>query len=423
MANMFPSLGKISLRSQAVVGAVVIAIAIAIVLQLSRSSRGNTPPEAAEKPASSSSARIASEGRFHPTDRQWATLTVEPVVQHQFRTEVVTEGKIAVDEDRVTRVFSPYAGRVAKILAHVGDMAQQGQPLFVIEAADSVQAQNDFIAAVAALNKARARVKLTGIGEQRSGTLFKDKAGSLKDWQEAQTNLTAAQNDLRSAEIALQAVLSRLRLLGKTDAEIENFEKTGTITPDSTVYSPISGTILQRKAGPGQFIDAGASGGDPVFLIGDISKVWLVAYVRETDAAKAKRGETVRFTVLADPSKSFEGKVDFVASAIDPASRRLMVRANIDNAEGLLKSEMFARVSLAVDESGPTTAVPREAVIYEGNLARVWVAHDDHTIELRQVKLGLSGDDLVQVVDGLAPGEKVVTRGSLFIDRMASRQS
>jgi cobalt-zinc-cadmium efflux system membrane fusion protein len=410
-----PTRLTLSLRSKAAIVLVVGGIAATAFFEMSRASHGHIPPE----PATESGA-VTDHGRFHPTTSQWATLTVQPVEQHKFRTEVTTEGKIAVDEDRITRVFSPYAGRLTKILARAGDKIAEGQPLFVIEAADSVSAENDFISAVAALNKARAQVKLNQIGEQRSGTLYKDKAGSLKDWQEAQTNLTAAQNDLRSAEIALQAVRNRLRLLGKTDAEIEDFEKTGRITPDSTVYSPISGTILQRKVGPGQFIDAGTSGGDPVFLIGDISKVWLVAYVREANSSRVNVGDTIKFTVLAEPDKTFVGKIGFVASSIDPTSRRLMVRASIDNSDGLLKPEMFASVTIVVDETGPTSAVPREAIVYEGSLARVWVARDDQTIELRQVKIGLAGGGLVQILDGLAPAEKIVTRGSLFIDRIAT---
>lgn len=419
MTYRFPTRRNLSRRSQVAVLLLVIGVAAAAFLQMSRASHGNTPAEAVHK-----SEVMVGDGRFHPTSPQWAMLTVQPVEQHRFRTEVLTEGKIAVDEDRVSRVYSPYAGRVTKILAAAGDKVQQGRTLFVIEAADSVQAQNDFIAAVAALNKARAQVNLTQIVEQRLASLYKNKAMPLKDWQEAQANLTAAQNDIRSAEIALQAVRNRLRLLGKTEEEIDTFEKTGAITPDAPVRAPLSGTILQRKIGPGQFIDAGAGASEPVYAIGDVSKVWLVAYVRESDATKVAAGQPLEFTVLAYPDRVFTAKIDYVASSIDPTSRRLMVRANIDNSDGLLKAEMFARVTLVVDENGPMTAVPREAVVYEGSLARVWVARDDQAIELRQVKLGLVGGGLVQVLDGLAPGEKIVTRGSLFIDRMApSRQS
>src|SRR3954468_1430751 len=92
---------------------------------------------------------------FTPTPSEWATLTIEPVAEKIFRAEHVTEGKVAVDEDRSTPVFSPYAGRVTKLLARPGDNVMQGQPLFVIEAADTVQAQNDFITGITAVNKAR----------------------------------------------------------------------------------------------------------------------------------------------------------------------------------------------------------------------------------------------------------------------------
>jgi cobalt-zinc-cadmium efflux system membrane fusion protein len=248
--------------------------------------------------------------------------------------------------------------------------------------------------------------------------LAKDKAASQREWQEAQANLTAAENDSRSAEIALQAARNRLRLVGKTDAEIDAFEKTGALTPDAPVYAPLAGTVLQRKVGPGQYVSAGGSDSDPVFLIGDTSKVWIAAYVRETDVAKVKLGERLIFKVLTQPDRVFETRIDYAAPGIDPDSRRLLVRASVDNADGLLKPEMFASVTIVTSEGTPTPAVPLEAVIYEGSNARVWVVGDDQSVELRQVKLGQTDGRLIQVLDGLNVGEKIVTRGSLFIDRM-----
>jgi cobalt-zinc-cadmium efflux system membrane fusion protein len=104
---------------------------------------------------------------------------------------------------------------------------------------------------------------------------------------------------------------------------------------------------------------------------------------------------------------------------LDPSTRRLLVRATIDNSAGALKPEMFASVRIMVGDVATTLAVPRCAVMYEGNGARVRVVHDDKTIELRPIKTGLADGDMVQVLDGLAPGEKVITKGSLFIDRAA----
>src|SRR4029078_2429519 len=134
--------------------------------------------------------------RYTPTPAEWASLTIESVTERAFRAEHVTEGKIAVDEDRSTPVFSPYAGRVTKLLARPGDSVTQGQPLFVIEAADNVQAQNDFIAAMTALNKARSALDLAQIQDKRAKDLFEGKAVPLKDYQQTQATLIQAQNDL-----------------------------------------------------------------------------------------------------------------------------------------------------------------------------------------------------------------------------------
>jgi cobalt-zinc-cadmium efflux system membrane fusion protein len=358
------------------------------------------------------------DGKFRLGESQWATLTVQTVAPHFFRSEFRTEGKITTDEDRTTRIFPPYAGRVTTLMVAPGDWVQQGQLLFVIEAADSVDAQKDFVAALTARNKAVSQVNLAQVVERRMVSLVKDKAAPLKELQEAQANLTAAENDIRSAEVALQAARNRLRLVGKTDAEIDTFEKTGALTPDAPVYSPLAGTVLSRKIGPGQYVNAGASDNEPVFLIGDTSKVWLAAYVRETDAAKVKLGNRLTFKVLTYPDRLFAAKIDYIAPAINPESRRLLVRARIDNADALLRPEMFASVTVTVDEGQPTSGIPLEAVIYEGSNARIWVVRDDRSLELRQIKLGLSDGGLVQVLDGLNPGEKIVTRGSLFIDRM-----
>lgn len=358
------------------------------------------------------------DGKLRLTALQWGTVTVQPVEQHAFRSEFRTEGKIAIDQNRSTRIFPPYAGRVTELMAAPGDEVKKGQLLFVIAAVDSVDAQKDFVVALTARNKAVSQVNLAQIVERRMANLAKDKAASQREWQEAQANLTAAENDSRSAEIALQAARNRLRLVGKTDAEIDAFEKTGALTPDAPVYAPLAGTVLQRKVGPGQYVSAGAGDGDPVFLIGDTSKVWITAYVRETDVAKVKIGERLIFKVLTQPDRSFETRIDYVAPGIDPDSRRLLVRASIDNADGLLKPEMFASVTIVTSEGTPTPAVPLEAVIYEGSNARVWVVGDDQSVELRQVKLGQTDNGLIQVLGGLNVGEKIVTRGSLFIDRM-----
>ena len=378
-------------------------------------SRGHRPANGF--PASSSQGQRPP-GAFVVTEAQWAALGIESVTRHVFHSAHVTDGKIAVDEDRSTPIFSPYSGRVTKLLAKPGDTVTLGQPLFIIQATDMVQAQNDFIAAITAMNKARSQLALSEIVEKRHRDLYKDKAVALRELEQAQAGLVAAQNDMRAAETALEAVRNRLRILGKTDNEIAAFEKTGRISPETTIESPIAGTIVQRKVGPGQYVASGAS--DPVFIIGDLSTVWLVAYVRETDAPTIRIGQPIDFTVLAYPDQVFKGNIRYVAAVLDSNIRRLLVRATVPNADGALKPEMFATVTIFTDEGDVSPAVPRDAVIYEGDSAHVWVAREDRVIELRPIKVGIADGRMIQAVDGLLAGEKVVTKGSLFIDRAAA---
>lgn len=364
------------------------------------------------------SSQIKRTERFTPTEAHWAALSVEPVEQRIFRSEHPTEGRIAIDEDRSTPIFSPYAGRVIKLFAQPGDSVRQGQVLFTIEAADMVQAQNDFIAASTALSKARSQLNLAQIIDKRQRDLYEGKAVPLKEVQNARAVFEGAENDVRSGEVALEAVRNRLRILGKTDLEIAEFQDKGTIDPATPIYAPISGTVVQRKVGPGQYIGNGAS--DPVFVIGDLSTVWLIAYVRETEAPNVHIGQALTFKVLAYPDETFPANISYTAATLDLNTRRLPVRATINNSRGLLKPEMFASVNILTGEGDAALAVPREAILYEGNAARVWVTRPDKTIEMRPISPGLSSGRMIQVIDGLKPGEKVITKGSLFIDRAAA---
>lgn len=403
----------------AITGISVIAILAVMATTLAR--RADSVPEAgatAEK-----SRRVGD--LYYPTARQWDALTVEQIAEVSFAAEHATEGKIAVDEDRSTLVYSPYAGRVVKLFAKPGDLVAAGQPLFAVESPDMVQAENDFISALSGMNKAQAALNLAKIVEQQNKTLYETKAGPLRDYQQAQATTLAAQNDVHAAQIALEAVRNRMRILGKTDEEITKFRDTGVIDPLTTIYSPIAGTVVQRKVGPGQYVNTtsnNAAASDATFVIGDLSTVWLVAYVRESDARNVKVGQRVRFTVLTYPDRVFGAAINYVATSLDPTTRRLMVRATIDNKEALLRPEMFASVKILTGEE-LSPATPRDSLVYEGSATHVWVVNDDRSVQKRPIKIGLSHGNMVQVLDGLRAGEKVVSKGTLFVDRDANSGS
>jgi len=356
--------------------------------------------------------------RYTPTPAEWASLTIQPVTECVFHTEHVTEGKIAVDDDRSTPVYSPYSGRVTRLLARPGDSVTQGQPLFVIEATDKVQAQNDFVAAVNALSKARSQLDLAQLQDRRAKALFEGKAVPLKEYQQTQATLIQTQSDLRLSQTTLEAARNKLRILGLTDDAISAFQEQGRMDPETPVFSPIAGTVVQRKMGPGQYVNSGAS--EPVFVIADLSTVWLTAFVREAQADEVAVGHELTFTLPALPGRKLSGRIGYVAAAIDPATRRLMGRATVDNSAGQLKPEMFATVTIFTPGDRVSVCVPKQALVFEGDQARIWVAHEDKTIELRQIKTGRTNEDLIEVRDNLRPGEQIATGGSLLINQAAS---
>jgi cobalt-zinc-cadmium efflux system membrane fusion protein len=406
------------LSRRAQIAGLVILAALAglalLLVPLLRSELGAREEVKAEQPA-------LAPGSFRPTDEQWATLKFGAVQRLIFRPERITDGKIAIDDDRTTPVFSPYSGRVTRLFAKAGDHVDKGAPLLALEASEFVQGQNDLIAAAAALNTAHSQLKLAAINEKRQHELYDAKAGALKDWQQAQADLDSAKNTVRSAEIALAAVRNRLHILGKSDREIDDLETAKKMDPQAIVTAPIGGTVIQRQVGLGQYINSTAAGAStPVFSIGDLSVVWLVANVRETDAPLMHVGAPVDVHVLAYPGRVFKAKLTYVAPAIDANTHRLPVRAEVENADGALKPEMFASFSIMTGNAVAASAVPQGSVIYEGDVAHVWVAHDDKSLSLRQIHTGRTdADGMVEVLAGLEPGEKVVTSGSLFIDRAA----
>ncbi|MEJ0069239.1 MAG: efflux RND transporter periplasmic adaptor subunit [Pseudomonadota bacterium] len=375
------------------------------------------PERQAAVPAAAASAIPA--GEFEIGEQQRRSLTIEPVQVVPFRPIRKAEGKIAVNENKSTPVFSQFSSaRVVKTFAETGDIVEKGAPLLQVETPDLVQAGNDLAAAAGGVNKARTQVQLLQTVEARQHELYQAKAAALKDWQQAQADLAGARNDLRSAESALAAVRNRMTILGKSSKDVARLESTQTIDPGTTIVAPIGGIVVQRKVGPGQFINAAAT--DPVFVLGDLSTVWLIASVKETDVPYIKAGQPVSVHVLAYPDREFAAKIVNVGSTIDPTSRRLQVRAEVENPDNMLKPEMFAEFSITVGTEVESPAVPVNAVVYEGDKARVWVQTADNRFASRAVELGIQDRRMVQVLRGLEAGDKVITRGSLFIDR-ASR--
>jgi membrane fusion protein, heavy metal efflux system len=377
-------------RRALAVAAVVVLVLLALIWLIGR---WRAPPPPAPRPPP---------GTFRPTAGQLKSFTTATVSLHRFPDAAIAEGKIAVDADRATPVYSPYSGRVVRVLAALGANVERGTPLATIAASEFVQGQDD-------LATANAQVKLAQASEARKHALYDARGGSMQDWQQAQA-------DLATAEANLKAVENRLRILGKSDADIAALAQAKRMDVTANLVAPIAGVVVDRQVGPGQVVQAGSAA---LFTVADVSSVWLVANVREVDAPRVHVGQTVEVTVMGLPGRTFEARVASVAAMVDASTRRVAVRAVLDNRERLLKPEMFANFRIITDAGRESPAVPAAAVVYEGESAHVWVLQSGDVIQLRPVRTGLSGDGLVEIVEGLKAGERIVVRGSLFIDRAA----
>ena len=341
-------------------------------------------------------------------------LTVITVKDAPFQSHKSAIGQIAFNDDLSAPVLPQFPGRVLRLLAKVGDVVKAGDPLLEIDSPEILAPQNEFIAAVTSLNKARAQFNLAQTIESRQRTLFDGKAAPLKELQLAEAQLAVAENDLRSAETTLDSARSKLRISGKSEDEIAALHKNGTVTRTSMIIAPISGTVISRKVGPGQYVRIDAP--DPLFVIADLSSMWLKAYVPENDAPAIRVGQEVDVRVMALPEGIFKARVVAVGASSDPVTHRVMVRSEVPNPDGVLKADMFASFRIAIGSSASSPSVPVESVIRHGDEAAVWVEQEPFVFKRRLVKLGLEREDAIQINAGLNAGERILSRGAIFVD-------
>jgi cobalt-zinc-cadmium efflux system membrane fusion protein len=345
---------------------------------------------------------------------QMHQLELIKVVPHAFLDQRSAIGRITFNEDASTIVLTPFSGRVIRLIAKVGDEVKRGDPLLEIDSPEQVPPQNDFIAAQTARNKARSQLDMATIMEKRVRDLHEGKAAPFKDLQQAEAQLVAASNDMRSTEAALEAARIRLRILGRTDAEIATLEQQGTISRVTPITAPIDGTVISRKVGPGQYVKADS--GEALYVIADLSTMWLRAQIFEQDIASVRVGQEIEAKVTAAPNRTFKARITNISSASDLTTRRVIVRSEIANPDGALKSEMFASFKIGGAEPSATPAVPTVAVIREGDVATVWVEPEPMLFKRRVVEIGMQQNGLTQIRGGLDIGELVVARGAIFVD-------
>jgi cobalt-zinc-cadmium efflux system membrane fusion protein len=335
---------------------------------------------------------------------QRSRIHVAKLAPETYQASVTTTGTVAFNGDRSTQVVAPISGPVARLLVSPGAKVTRGQPLAVVSSPDFAEAVAGYRKAEGAWRNAS---RIATLDEQ----LFTNDALSRSDLDQARTDLAAATADR-------DAAVSQLRSLGLNDGAIAAIRDGKPVpTAESAIRAPIAGTVVEKLITPGQLLQAGTT---PCFTIADLSTVWVMANVFESDVGAVRRGETAVITTGAAPD-TLTGRVDYVADLVDPATKATAVRVVVPNTGRVLRRDMLVRVTIRALTPSTGLLVPVAAVLRDDeNLPYVYVAAPGGFAR-RRVNLGGRVDDRYQITSGLTPGESVVTDGALFLEGAATQ--
>ncbi|KIU43605.1 efflux transporter periplasmic adaptor subunit [Bradyrhizobium sp. UASWS1016] len=334
------------------------------------------------------------------TDKQAESLKVIPAEQRSFKTLKNAVGSIDFNQNMLVQAFTPNPGRIVDTFFNVGDEVKKGDTLFTIDSPDLLQAESGLLASA-------------GVLELQTRTLARVKQ-LLKTGGGAQKDVDQATSDQQTAEGNFKAGRDAVRLFGKTDAEIDRIVADRKVDSILVVPSTISGRIIARNAAPGLYVQPGNA--PAPYSLADISTMWMVANVIETDAPAYRIGQPVEVRVPAYPNEVFRGRVTTLGLNIDPNSHRQLVRSVIDDPQHKLRAGMLASFTIETEPPKTSVSVPIDAVVREGDgTMTVWVTSDGRRFNRRSVKIGMEQNGWRQILDGVAADEKVASTGAIFL--------
>jgi membrane fusion protein, heavy metal efflux system len=390
-----------------VIAVVAAGLAVGIWFLLGRRSRAVTHQQpVSESETSSSFATLSPEQR--------GAIAVEVAQTHTLQGDVTTPGKIGFNGNRVTPVFSQFAGRIVRLMSEIGTRVRSGQTIGMIDTPDIVGMQSDYLQALTTERSARTTLGLATRTRERAARLAEAEAIPKRDLQQAQADESRAADDLQRAQSAIAAARGRLRSAGMTEDELNRLAATShSVNRIVPLIAPISGTITERKAGLGQVVQPGS--GDPLFMIADLSSVWVNADLYEDQLAYIKQGAAVKIRTPAYPNETFDAHVDQIGSTLDPDKHTVAVRCIVANARGQLKPGMFATVVLRSAATETAITVPSSAIVVEGDHRSIFIEVSPGKYIKRSVETGSEIDGTVVIRAGLKEGERVVVRGGLLL--------
>ena len=386
-----------------------LAVSLAIVLPLSGCNKAEQLQSAATEVA-----KPESKATTETKDANVLTLSAESVklarlefaevVEKEIVAPIEATGRVAINEDATARVGSLFSGRILEISARVGDRVRQGQALAKMHTHEVHEAEAEWFKAQAELKQRQTKAAFAKTALERAERLFQAKALSQHGLDKARLEFNEAQQEIQRAEAEVERARGHHEHLGLPDDQHD-------YDAPVVIRAPSAGVVLKRE------ITAGASvtPGDPLFFIGDLSSVWVIAEVPERHLSAMKIGLPVEIGVAAFPDATFGGRIARIGEMLNPQTRTIEARCVAANAQSKLKPEMFANISLAAGAKRPALLVSQKALQEMDGQTVVFVARGENRFEKRAVKTGRKQGELIEITGGLSIGERVVTSGGFTL--------
>jgi cobalt-zinc-cadmium efflux system membrane fusion protein len=324
-----------------------------------------------------------------------AKIKTETLKEQRLPTLFTATGKVHFNEDQMARILAPVAGQVLQLKAKVGDVVPAGATLFVIDSREAA-------AAIAEYANSQKDADLAQKTYAMTQDLFAHEAAS-------RISLQGAERDLAKAKAEVLRSQQALRVLG---LPVEDGDLAAGATPSIPVTTPLKGTVIERNVTEGQFVQPD---NNPLLTIADLSTVWVLADVFERDLYRVKVGQRADVVATAYPNEHFQARVSYIGDVVDPVTRTVKVRYLVVNSGNRLKPEMFASVTLFLEEGEPGVLAPATAVFTEHAENFIFVRAGKQEFVRRTVEVTPDGGGQLRVTSGIKAGETVVTEGALLL--------
>jgi len=323
---------------------------------------------------------------------QYATVTRQPLTK-----TVKCNAEVTFDKNRYARIAAQIPGVIAEVHHDLGDTIKAGDPLLTITSAH-------LGATKAAYLRAGAEVTLWKRNHSREKDLLDRGVSTEKDFLEAETHLAESQ-------IAQSEVEQQLIGFGLSPEAIERINDNRDTSTRYVVTAPFAGVVVDRQATLGEVVDSGRA----LLAIADVSRMWAIIDVYESDLRHIQRGQSTELRVEGFPGDLFSGTITWVSSQLNPRTRTLQARVELENPQGYLRANMFAQASVMVRDHFPALVVPKSAVQWEGCCNVVFIKVSSTVFEPRKVHLGITTESVYEVLSGVREGEEIVTQGSFLL--------